>query len=82
MSLNDEIQEMQWQMLEKAPPGMSDMIDKAVAEMIVSGAAEKALKVGSKAPEFALPNLRGKTVRLSEVLSKGPAVVTFYRGSW
>jgi peroxiredoxin len=40
------------------------------------------LRVGDKAPDFALPNATGKTVRLSEALSKGPVVLAFYRGAW
>jgi len=40
------------------------------------------LKVGDKAPDFALPNGDGKLVTLSEYTSKSPVVVIFYRGFW
>ena len=40
------------------------------------------LKVGDKAPDFTLPNVRGESVSLSDILAKGPAVVAFYRGAW
>ena len=40
------------------------------------------LKVGDKAPDFALPNGDGKTVSLSDYTSRGPVVVVFYRGFW
>lgn len=43
---------------------------------------ERALGVGDKAPMFALPDAHGDTVKLAEVLVKGPAIVSFYRGSW
>lgn len=36
----------------------------------------------AKAPEFSLPDADGKTVVLSDLLAKGPAVVVFYRGYW
>ena len=36
------------------------------------------LAVGSKAPEFTLPNQHGKLVSLAEVLQAGPVVVYFY----
>ncbi len=45
-----------------------------------SGAA--GLRIGERAPDFALPNQRGETVRLSERLSRGPLVLNFYRGVW
>src|SRR5258708_3489511 len=35
-----------------------------------------------RAPESALPNARRREVSLSEVLRKGPAIVSFYRGGW
>ncbi|NQT87280.1 AhpC/TSA family protein [bacterium] len=40
------------------------------------------LEPGDRAPDFALPNALGKTVRLSEELRKGPVVLAFYRGAW
>ena len=40
------------------------------------------LKLGDKAPDFALPNGDGKLVSLSELLTRSPAVVIFYRGYW
>ena len=40
------------------------------------------LKVGEKAPDFALPNGDGKLVTLSEYTARGTVVVIFYRGFW
>ena len=40
------------------------------------------LKLGDKAPDFALPNGDGKLVSLSEALTRTPVVVLFYRGYW
>jgi len=40
------------------------------------------LKLGDKAPDFALPNGDGKMVVLSEYFQKSPVVVVFYRGFW
>jgi cytochrome oxidase Cu insertion factor (SCO1/SenC/PrrC family) len=52
-------------------------------------AAPDAPAVGAKAPEFALPDTQGKTVRLTDVLAgrkaaKGEPVLLliFYRGYW
>ena len=41
-----------------------------------------ALKVGDKAPDFALPNGDGKLVMLSEYIARMPVVLVFYRGFW
>lgn len=41
------------------------------------------LTVGDKAPLFALPDVTtGATVRLADLLERGPVVVFFYRGHW
>lgn len=40
------------------------------------------LQVGEKAPDFSLKNPKGKVVKLSTMLKKGPIVLIFYRGAW
>jgi peroxiredoxin len=47
-----------------------------------SGLEEKALQVGRTAPDFVLRNALDTEVRLSEVLKKGPVILTWYRGGW
>ena len=41
------------------------------------------LKVGDKMPDFELPNVDGsRVVALSDLRSRGPVIVSFYRGGW
>lgn len=40
------------------------------------------LKLGDKAPDFALPNGDGKLVMLSEYTQRSPVLLVFYRGFW
>lgn len=47
-----------------------------------SGTLDHALEVGQTAPEFTLPDAFGKEVSLRTLLSKGPVVISFYRGEW
>ena len=60
--------------------------DVAVADRQPAASAEQAvggaLGVGATAPDFALPDIDGGTVRLYDLLAQGPVVLTFYRGSW
>lgn len=47
-----------------------------------TAAAGLGLKVGSKAPDGALPDVSGATVKLSALYKKGPTFLIFYRGGW
>ena len=64
------------------PRTVIDTMHRATEELIASGAARRALKIGSRAPLFALKDAEGKEFSLSELLTHGPLVVSFYRGVW
>ena len=51
-------------------------------ELLDSNIAMRALQAGETMPDFALHASSGKMVRLSDVLGRGPAVVSFFRGIW
>jgi peroxiredoxin len=57
-------------------------MQRATDELIASGAAQRALKAGDRAPDFVLPDPEGKPVSSTELLAKGPLVLSFYRGVW
>lgn len=59
-----------------------ETMHRATAELIASGAADRALKVGDKAPSFALKDPEGAVVNSAALLARGPLVVSFYRGVW
>jgi peroxiredoxin len=64
------------------PPSVIETMRRATAELKASGAAQRALKAGDKAPAFTLNDPDGNPVSSDELLRKGPLVVTFYRGVW
>lgn len=36
----------------------------------------------TRAPEFALPDQKGRTRTLAEFLARGPLLLAFHRGTW
>ena len=58
----------------------SSVVPFLVIAAAVRLAAATPPMVGEKAPDFALSTIQGKTIRLSEVVSKGPVVLVVLRG--
>lgn len=65
----------------KARPDVIERIKRAQAE-VEEAAVAPGLEVGEKAPDFSLPDAKGRTVSLYERLRDGPVVLSFYRGEW
>lgn len=63
-------------------PDPKAILAKATEDLVKSGQAERAIHQGQKAPDFTLPDAKGQPVRLSDLLKKGPVILTFYRGGW
>lgn len=64
------------------PRAVVETMHRATAELINSGAAQRALKAGDTMPAFTLDDAEGKPVSSADLLRQGPLVVTFYRGVW
>lgn len=65
-----------------APHEAIETMHRATAELKASGLADKALKIGDRAPEFSLPNQDNIQVNSADLLRGGPLVVSFFRGHW
>ena len=80
--LGDELEEFRQYFLANFPAEKASIMARADAELSEKQVLKNVLKVGDTAPNFNLPNATGNTVSLENVLSRGPAVVVFYRGGW
>jgi peroxiredoxin len=58
------------------------LYDELVKRLTDSATADGALKQGDVFPEFALPGPDERFTLLSELLTRGPLVINFYRGQW
>ena len=64
------------------PAGKAQSYQAGIDAVAASGIYDRALKTGGKAPDFTLQNPQGQPTRLSDLLKKGPVVLTWYRGGW
>lgn len=58
------------------------MYDRAAAALEASGISARALREGDAAPDFELPDLTGRMVRIEDLRAGGPVIISFYRGQW
>lgn len=65
-----------------APAELLAQLLSTVEQLLTSGAAEQALNEGAHAPDFTLPDALGNSMTLSQLLTRGPVVLAFYRGAW
>ncbi len=64
------------------PEDARSLFEEKAEELARSGIAERSLGDDGEAPDFELPDAKGKSVRFSELLKEGPVVLSFYRGGW
>jgi len=82
MQLRTELERFRADFMASAPPEIRAALARADLDLAASDLVGRALKAGDAAPDFALPEAHGGTVRLAALLTEGPAVVSFYRGGW
>jgi peroxiredoxin len=82
MSLTTEIADFEEKKKRTHDRDVLDMIDVTTTDLIATGIADKAVKAGNAAPDFNLPDHLGNNVALQNLLSHGPVILVFYRGSW
>jgi hypothetical protein len=66
----------------RIPPDKRAIMHRATDDLRASGILDGVIKVGDPLALFALENAFGQEVRSSELLAKGPLVLTVFRGSW
>lgn len=86
-NLKDRLEEFKKTFESGAPPYNATseivaMMHRATTELKASGIEGRALKIGDRAPDFALFNQDHVEVSSKGLLRQGPMVVSFFRGHW
>jgi hypothetical protein len=66
----------------RIPADTRAIMHRATNDLRASGIMDHVIKVGNPLPPFELKNASGQEVRSSELLARGPLVLTVFRGSW
>lgn len=82
MKLQETLDALKKEKIASMPPETVATLTKGTKDLINSGIADKAIKVGATLPEFTLPDEQGNLVSSSDLLVKGPLAISFYRGVW
>jgi len=82
MALSERLDAIREMAKTRIPPAARAVMEQSVADLRASGIMDRIAKVGQRAPDFTLPDHVGRNVHLSEVLTRGPVVLSFYRGRW
>jgi len=82
MSLSEQTQKLTQDFITSQSSENQAIIKSAFTEIAEAGFGVNALKAGEQAKLFTLPNTKGGQTALSDLLSEGPVVISFYRGGW
>ena len=82
MTLQEKLDSMRAASKSRIPAEAQAVMQRSIADLQTSGIMSRVAKVGQSAPDFTLPNAAGRPTRLEDLLTRGPVVLSFYRGRW
>lgn len=82
MTLQEQLDAYKAQFQARAPKAAQEIMHRATGDLRRSGILARVPKVGDRAPGFTLPNIAGQSVSSTDLLARGPLIVSFYRGKW
>jgi hypothetical protein len=82
MPLADQLAAIRQGADKRIPADKRAIMHRVTDDLRAAGILNNVIKVGDRLPPFALRNAFGQDVRSSELLARGPLVLTVFRGSW
>jgi peroxiredoxin len=82
MTLNTELAALRSCMMARVGADQAEVVKAVEQQMLAAGYDRNAPHLGDIAPDFTLPDQRGRAVNLYEALRRGPVILSFYRGGW
>jgi AhpC/TSA family len=82
MALQERLDAMREASKARIPAEARAVMQRSIDDLRASGITERIARMGQKAPDFTLPNASGQSIRLADLVARGPVVLSFYRGRW
>jgi peroxiredoxin len=82
MSLKTQLEACRCEYKANAEPHVVAAVRRSIQALAEMGFVAKAVKAGETAPLFKLRCGRGGFINLSDLLERGPVVISFFRGAW
>lgn len=82
MTLKQKIEAYKEGFKKKAPQEAQEIMHRATNDLQNSPQMKNTIKVGDMAPDFSLKNTANNDMVLSDLLDRGPVVLSIYRGRW
>jgi hypothetical protein len=82
MTLQERLDAMREASKARIPAETRAVMERSIDELRASGIMERVARVGLPAPGFTLDNASGQSIRLADLVARGPVVLSFYRGRW
>lgn len=82
MSLEQNIQDFQSELIPTIPEATMNTLMSELQNLVAAGIAEKSISRDMPFPDFKLPDANGLSRDLKTFLADGPLVISFYRGAW
>lgn len=81
-TLSQQLEEYRAGWMQRVPADRRAAMERHIAHLSETGLGKNAKQVGDQAPGITLPDAHGNRFDVATLLTKGPVIVTFYRGGW
>ncbi|MBB1138674.1 peroxiredoxin-like family protein [Myroides sp. WP-1] len=81
-TLAQQIDELNKNLTQQVPPEVLTSFGQSIEDVKKLQLEDHCIKVGDTFPNFQLKNTTNQVIELNDLLQKGPAIISFFRGSW
>lgn len=82
MTLQEKLNNLKAKSEKRIPKEILTIMHRATKDLINSGIMDGVVKTKDTAPDIELIDNGKKVIHLKDYLSRGPVVLSFYRGKW